>query len=622
MSSGMCRYSRYHSSDTCRIHHHNHATSNVVTIYASMLSTHPTLSSNHSTPCTHRHRTSLFTYHTITLNPSTPRCIRLIPHQRHPIPTLPVNTSTITKRLQQRMHQNIYNACKRFLHVSHQDSAQDQSSDDNSPNNTQHTSVSDHVYSHGIVHELHDSLESNTRTSAPELDLAYTCKASALPIMATMVSLPSQLNIQPMLSLLNPEDAALYRHPSNNILLTTTEYNQLIEQLRHDSKLPPKPKLLANQQEYTHLIKRIYEVGMVTFTTTPKCINGLLAVPKPDGSQRIIIDAQPCNLYFHEPPYVTLPSPTHLSRVRVQNASALHLAKLDLSNCYHHIGLQEWMQPYFALPPLRVQNISQTMLLQHGDIEMHPMCTTLPMGFSHSVYIAQQIHNQCLYKNNTLHPANNIINIKTPYITNAIHMLYIDDNCIIGTDAHEVTHQYHACIQAYRDSGLLIKPDKCTATTSAPTEMLGIVIDGQQMTMHLHATKMLKLLGQTLYLIHKRQCTGTTLSRLMGHWTWALMLRRPMFAIVRHCYLYRDVYKGRSHTLWPSVIKELHQLVALAPLLYAHLATPLLNILPASDASMQANGVVLSYTTSQTIDALYHLSTYNTKQYVTNENRY
>src|ERR1700682_3707607 len=96
MSSDMCRYSRYHSSDTCRIHHHNHATSNVVTIYASMLSTHPTLSSNHSTPCTHRHRTSLFMYHTITLNPSTPRCIRLIPHQRHPIPTLPVNTSTIT----------------------------------------------------------------------------------------------------------------------------------------------------------------------------------------------------------------------------------------------------------------------------------------------------------------------------------------------------------------------------------------------------------------------------------------------------------------------------------------------------------------------------------------------
>jgi hypothetical protein len=93
-------------------------------------------------------------------------------------------------------------------------------------------------------------MESNIRTTAPELDIAYTSQASALPIVASMISLPSQLNVQPMISLLNAEDAALYSHPSTSLLLTATEYNQLTEQLHRDSKLPPKPKLLSNQQQY------------------------------------------------------------------------------------------------------------------------------------------------------------------------------------------------------------------------------------------------------------------------------------------------------------------------------------------------------------------------------------
>jgi hypothetical protein len=80
------------------------------------------------------------------------------------------------------------------------------------------------MYRHGIVHELRDSMESNIRTTAPELDIAYTSQASALPIVASMISLPSQLNVQPMIS---------------------------------------------NQQQYALLIKRMYEVGMISFTTTP-----------------------------------------------------------------------------------------------------------------------------------------------------------------------------------------------------------------------------------------------------------------------------------------------------------------------------------------------------------------
>jgi hypothetical protein len=124
-----------------------------------------------------------------------------------------------------------------MLHVSHQDPTTNPLCDDNTNNNAQFFSIPDYMYRHGIVHELRDSIESNIRTTAPELDIAYTSQAS-------MISLPSQLNLQPMISLLNAEDAALYSHPSTSLLLTATEYNQLTEQLHRDSKLPGKPKII------------------------------------------------------------------------------------------------------------------------------------------------------------------------------------------------------------------------------------------------------------------------------------------------------------------------------------------------------------------------------------------
>jgi hypothetical protein len=73
-----------------------------------------------------------------------------------------------------------------------------------------------------------------------------------------------------------------------------------------------------------------------------------------------------------------------------------------------------------------------------------------------------------------------------------------------------------------------------------------------------HITKLLKLLGQTMYLINKRTCSGLELARLVGHWTWVIMLRRPTFAIIRNTYIFIERYKGRKHQLWPSVIDELY----------------------------------------------------------------
>lgn len=525
-------------------------------------------------------------------------------------------------KAQQRVHDHIEKACWRMLHVSHRDTAPASLSDDTVIESAECRTISSSVFTEALALELGDDfLKSPSMRSTAELDLRYTVKADALPIIASKVSLPSQLTILPMLSLLDSHNTQLYCQPSDNVLLTTSQYNVRLSELQQTGSAPRPAMVLGSAAEYLKLVTSLYHLGMVSFTTDPKCVNGIFAVPKPDGTQRIIIDAQPANLHFTAAPYVSLPSPSHLARLRVKPKRKLYVAKMDLSNFYHHIGLPQWMQPYFCLPAIPIAQVSPELAQKYGDIRLHPMCATLPMGFSHSVYIAQHIHHQCLYASSAMDPRCNILQLRTPYVTSPIHMLYIDDNCILGTSMAEVDCQYQASMAAYSASGLVVKAEKCVAPTSSPTEILGILINGSRCTMAAHPSKTFKLLGQTLYLIRCGTCTGTTLSRLMGHWTWLLMLRRPIFAILRYSYIFIQEMQGRSHQLWPAVINELYMLVALAPLMYADLTTPLLDILPASDASSLGNGVVLGHTTAEGIQALYPLAVYNAKQHVTDDNQ-
>ena len=55
------------------------------------------------------------------------------------------------------------------------------------------------------------------------------------------------------------------------------------------------------------------------------------------------------------------------------------------------------MQPYFCLPQLTDDELL-TLELSHHTHGNYPMCLTLPMGFSHSVFLAQAVHEHVLYQ--------------------------------------------------------------------------------------------------------------------------------------------------------------------------------------------------------------------------------
>ena len=127
----------------------------------------------------------------------------------------------------------------------------------------------------------------------------------------------------------------------------------------------------------------LVDAGLLRLTTKkPREINGVFAVPKDDDKQRLIIDARRANLHLVEPSDPELPHPGLFMQLENTSELPLWVCKMDLDNFYHRLELRIHFQTYFGLPSIRL-----------NGRRVWPVVRSLPMGFSHSVVIAQEIHH-------------------------------------------------------------------------------------------------------------------------------------------------------------------------------------------------------------------------------------
>jgi hypothetical protein len=430
-----------------------------------------------------------------------------------------------------------------------------------------------------------------------------------MPLQAHRVSLPdTSLHIISMTSVLPQHIAQQYDTNSQHQLLRSPmEYDVL------NAAYPlRRPSTGGSRSEYLLLMQRLYAIGMISFTTQPKAINGIFTVYKDDCTDRLIIDAQPANRHFIDCPAVSLPDPSHLTQLYIPHGQTMYTGKSDLANYYHQIGLPQWMQQYFCLPALTLDELStiDTNITTHSssNVRVYPMCLTLPMGFSHSVYIAQSIHEHILYSQQVIHPCDNIMvnpsfqqHSDIDFQQHVKHGIYIDDLFHFSCSLSASQQYHHAVLQAYSKVGFIVKQSKVIAPTCQPVKVLGMMIDGQQHTIYPPTSVQLSLLVTTYELL--TQCnhhqynnsvsiTGHQLSRLMGNWTWCLLLRRPTLSILQHTYRFIGIAQHKLFQLWKCVKHELVMLISVLPLLSCNLSAHTFRHIMATDASSTGVGVV------------------------------
>lgn len=435
-----------------------------------------------------------------------------------------------------------------------------------------------------ILHSAADTLP----PSSPYASSA----ATVVPLCASRVALPDQLNIVPLLSVLPPSvaasyspgtmSAALLRHPTEVLVLSSCTKSSI-------------PRIAGSRSQYVKLLSRMHQQSMITFTAHPMTVNGIFTVLKDETSDRLIIDAQPANMCFIDSPHVSLPDPSHLVKLQVPKGEQVYIGKSDLSNYYHHLGLPAWMQPYFCLPALTKDEIHQ-LGLPPSTVPLYPMCTTLPMGFSHAVYLANTVHEHILYSFNAVSPCNNILSLHQPLITHhtVVHGIVIDDFFLFSLSKSLATVSFRRVLAAYRQAGFIVKDSKAVAPTTQAIKIIGFQLCGADSTICLSPESRIGLLSATYSLLSRPTVTGLQLAHLIGRWTWCLLVRRSCLSVIQHCYKYIQVANKKPFTLWPSVRRELCALVGLLPLMSARFDTDIFNLVVASDASTVAAGVVVS----------------------------
>ncbi len=252
---------------------------------------------------------------------------------------------------------------------------------------------------------------------APSLDPVHSLPAGytpadatpALHLRAARISLPAVAGTADIVDVLPPALAAAYSSP-NAVLRPYAEVQ------------PASRVFMCSRGEYVTLLARMRALGMLHFTTTPRVVNGLFAVDKGDGAQRLIIDARPANAAFVDSPHVALPSPDLLTHFTIPAGSTLYAAKVDLDNFYHRLRMPAAWWPYFALPAVRAGDVGVAGF--GADTSVYPCCSTLPMGFSHAVYLAQAAHEHIIDTRTSLRSADRITRLTDVGLDRPRHSVY------------------------------------------------------------------------------------------------------------------------------------------------------------------------------------------------------
>lgn len=257
--------------------------------------------------------------------------------------------------------------------------------------------------------------------------------AGAVPIVAAKVALPESTKCVDLLSLLPADIAAKYASP-----------DQLLLPALPGPVKRRAPSFFGEAKEYPLLVRRLLSANMVVLSRErPKVINGLFATPKshPVFTLRLIFHGQPVNDVMVEPPKVNLPSVDLLSSLIADPTRDLWLSKTDLSNFYHQLALPAPLLPYFGLPPLPVDSLG----LPSAELEQYPVGATvfplycrLPMGWSHSVFLAQTAHEHQVALRTSRPLADRILWSRDRLLDRHRDVIYIDDKGDFGQDPVEL----------------------------------------------------------------------------------------------------------------------------------------------------------------------------------------
>ena len=226
------------------------------------------------------------------------------------------------------------------------------------------------------------------------------------------------------------------------------------------------------------------------------------------------------------------------------------------------------------------------------------------MGWSHSVDVAQCLHEHVLRVFSSLSPCSVLVDASSSYrpVDRLLYSSYIDDTVLLAPDPSILDHAIADLARVYDTAGVSVKWSKLVTPSCDGVDVLGLELHGRYATYGLSPDKMHQLLISTHSFLTRTHCTCRDLARIVGSWT--ALVRRECLCVFRAVYRFCAIAGDRIFNIWPCVRKELVTMMGLAPLMYADLSQQWSDRVIATDACTSGYGVAASRATPDAMSTI------------------
>ena len=341
-------------------------------------------------------------------------------------------------------------------------------------------------------------------------------------------------------------------------------------------------------------------------------LNGMFGVEKPtrldDSSPvlRVIMNLVPTNSCVKQLCGGTssLPFIGQWLSVALDENEEVRLWQSDMSAAFYLFRVPEPWWGYLSFNVLK--RGSELGLNDHRVYAL--ACTVIPMGFSSSVAVMQEISENLLSR--SILPLNARVSRGKPLppwltqsldeqkkIGRAWYHIYLDNFCagarVPYPDSGEQGDLFHRLAEAaWKDAGVVSSEKKRKSYLSEGCE-LGSYLNGPLQMMGVSPERILKLAQSTIHLIGRFALNRKMTQVVAGRSMHVFQFRRPLMS----CFDFLWSYVGRSQTrtfTYDQIRRELARALCLLPLCHTNLGAKVSDVVTASDASQTGGAVGLS----------------------------
>ena len=340
-------------------------------------------------------------------------------------------------------------------------------------------------------------------------------------------------------------------------------------------------------------------------------LNGLFGVIKPgkftSGNLpvlRVIMNLIPANsiLSIISGDIGALPSPVSWIPLVIDEGTEIFMSQADMSSAFYLFGIPQGWQKYMCFN----YSTDGADIGMEAGIQFRPACIVLPMGWSSSVGVMQQISRQVLLRKG-LSPTLELRKGKPlpPWFAQAMRgastetawwQVYLDNFMSAELEKQGAsglnTRLQRAAVDAWQSTGILTADDKQVLNSPEVIE-LGVRLDGPQGLLGAAPERILKTMWASVHFLLKPRWEKKLAQIILGRWIFILQFRRAAMGVLSRSW-------ETIETPWPAmplvkrVAKEVLTLMCLAPLLQTDLRSPYSATVSCSDASETGGAAAIS----------------------------